>query len=245
MSTRDEPLDEAAQRLCAELGYTFSDTGLLLDALTHRSFKNERPDLAAADNERLEFLGDAIVGLVAASLTYVQFPDADEGELTRRRADLVSEKGLAEAAEAIGVGEAMRLGKGEHKSGGSSKPRLLASALEACVGAVYRDGGTDAAFAVARRIFEPRLHTSAPGHRDAKSRAQEWAQAHLGGTPSYRLLETEGPDHERKFTVALELHDAAVATGAGRSKLDAEQDAARTALEAWMADAATQQTTED
>ena len=213
MSNRDEPLDDAALRLCEELGYSFADTGLLLDALTHRSFKNERPDIAAADNERLEFLGDAVVGLVVASLLYVQFPDADEGELTRRRADLVSEKGLSETAEAIGVGDAMRLGKGEQKSGGRAKPRLLASALEACIGAIYRDGGAEGAFAAARRIFEPRLHTSAPGHRDAKSRAQEWAQAHLGGTPSYQLVGAEGPDHEREFTVALELHEEEVATG--------------------------------
>jgi len=245
MSNRDEALDEAALRLCAQLGYNFADTGLLLNALTHRSFKNERPDLASADNERLEFLGDAVVGLVAASLIYARFPDADEGELTRRRADLVSEKGLSEAAESIGIGEAMRLGKGEHKSGGSSKPRLLASALEACVGAIYRDGGADAAFAAVRRIFEPRLHTSAPGHRDAKSRAQEFAQASLGGTPSYRLLATDGPDHEREFTVALELHDETVATGCGRSKIDAEQDAARAALERWMADVPTEQVAED
>lgn len=233
MSNRDEPLDEAALRLCEQLGYSFADPGLLLDALTHRSFKNERPDLASTDNERLEFLGDAVVDLVVASLLFVQFPDADEGELTRRRADLVSEKGLCEAAEAIGVGEAMRLGKGEQKSGGRSKPRLLSSALEACVGAIYRDGGVDAAFEAARRILEPRLHTSAPGHRDAKSRAQEWAQAHLGGTPSYRLLGSEGPDHNREFTVALELHGEEVATGAGRSKMDAEQAAARAALDTW------------
>lgn len=233
MSNRDEPLEEAALRLCKELGYSFADTGLLMDALTHRSFKNERPDLASSDNERLEFLGDAVVDLVVASLLYVQFPDADEGELTRRRADLVSEKGLCEAAEAIGVGDAMRLGKGEQKSGGRFKPRLLSSALEACVGAIYRDGGGDAAFEAARRIFEPRLHTSAPGHRDAKSRAQEWAQANLGGTPSYRLIATEGPDHDREFTVALQLHDEHVATGAGRSKLEAEQSAALTALEQW------------
>jgi ribonuclease-3 len=233
MSNRDEPLEDAVLRLCEELGYSFADTGLLLDALTHRSFKNERPDVAAADNERLEFLGDAVVGLVVASLLSVRFPDADEGELTRRRADLVSEKGLFEAAEAIGIGDAMRLGRGEDKSGGRSKPRLLASALEACVGAVYRDGGIDAAFAAALRIFEPRLHTSAPGHRDAKSRAQEWAQAHLGGTPSYRLVATQGPDHDREFTVALELHEAEVATGVGRSKIDAEQTAARAALDAW------------
>ena len=237
MSNRDEPLDDAALRLCEQLGYSFADRGLLLDALTHRSFKNERPDLASTDNERLEFLGDAVVGLVVASLLYVQFPNSDEGELTRRRADLVSEKGLFEAAEEIGIGDALRLGKGEEKSGGRSKSRLLASALEACVGAIYRDGGTDAAFAAARRIFEPRLHTSAPGHRDAKSRAQEWAQAHLAGTPSYRLVGTEGPDHDREFTVALELHDEEIATGAGRSKLEAEQAAAGAALDKWALEA--------
>jgi ribonuclease-3 len=233
MSNRDEPLDAAALRLCEELGYSFADTSLLLDALTHTSFKNERPDLAPTDNERLEFLGDAVLDLVVASLLFVQFPDADEGELTRRRADLVSEKGLSEAAEAVGVGEAMRLGKGEQKSGGRSKPRLLASALEACIGAIHQDGGGNASFEAARRVLEPRLHTSAPGHRDAKSRAQEWAQANLGGTPSYRLLETEGPDHDREFTVALELHDEEVATGAGRSKIEAEQSAALSALDKW------------
>jgi len=233
MSNRDEPLGEAALRLSKELGYSFADKSLLLDALTHSSFKNERPDLALTDNERLEFLGDAVVDLVVASLLYVQFPDADEGELTRRRADLVSEKGLCEAAESIGVGDAMRLGKGEEKSGGRVKPRLLSSALEACIGAVYRDGGADAAFEAARRVFGPRIHTSAPGQRDAKSRAQEWAQANLGGTPSYRLVATEGPDHEREFTVALELNDEHVAVGSGRSKVEAEQSAALTALEQW------------
>jgi ribonuclease-3 len=232
-----EPLDDAVLRLCERLGYSFTDKGLLLDALTHSSFKNERPDVALADNERLEFLGDAVVGLMVASLLYAQFPDSDEGELTRRRADLVSEKGLFEAAESIGIGDAMRLGKGEEKSGGRSKSRLLENALEACLGAIYLDGGADAAFEAARRIFEPRLHTSAPGHRDAKSRAQEWAQAHLGGTPSYRIVGTEGPDHDREFTVALELNEEEVATGAGRSKLAAEQAAAAAALDIWSQEA--------
>ena len=233
MSNRDEPLDEAAQALCRELGYAFADPGLLLDALTHRSFKNENPEHSSADNERLEFLGDAVVDLVAASLLYVQFPDAAEGELTRRRADLVSEKGLSEAAASVGVGAAIRLGKGEEKSGGREKPRLLSSALEACIGAIYSDGGAEAAFEAARRIFEPRLHTAAPGRRDAKSRAQEWAQANLGGTPSYRIISSEGPDHEREFTVAIELTGEQIATGVGRSRVEAEQAAAELALEGW------------
>jgi ribonuclease-3 len=233
MSNRDESLSEAAEALCKELGYHFADKGLLHDALTHTSFRNERPDVAGADNERLEFLGDALVGLVVASLLYVRFPDSDEGELTRRRADLVSERGLAQCAEAIGVGAALRLGKGEEKSGGREKPRLLSSALEACVGAVYLDGGAEAAFEAARRVFEPRIATSAPGQRDAKSRAQEWAQAHLGGTPVYEVISSEGPDHEREFTVALELNGEQVATGVGRSKVEAERNAAESALTQW------------
>ena len=236
MSNRDEPLDDATQALCLGLGYSFADKSLLLDALTHRSFKNENPEHATADNERLEFLGDAVLGLVVASLLYVKFPDADEGVLTRRRADLVSEKGLTEAAEAIGVAPAMRLGKGEEKSGGREKPRLLSSALEACIGAVYLDGGAQAAFEAARTVFESRIDTAAPGHRDAKSRAQEWAQAHLGGTPSYQLLQAEGPDHDREFTIALELNDETIATGTGRSKLEAEQSAAEKALGLWVED---------
>jgi ribonuclease-3 len=236
MAVPDEPLDEPTRALCSELGYAFASSSLLLEALTHRSFKNENPDSATGDNERLEFLGDAIVGSAVASMLYRQFPDSDEGELTRRRADLVSEKGLSEAAESIGIGPALRLGKGEEKSGGRVKSRLLSSALEACIGAIYLDGGADAAFEAARRIFEPRLHTAAPGHRDAKSRAQEWAQANRGGTPSYRLIDSDGPDHEREFTVALELHGEVISIGTGRSKVEAEQGAADSALRSWLDD---------
>lgn len=236
MSEEDTPLDPAASELCEALGYAFTDEGLLRDALTHRSFKNERPDLAPSDNERLEFLGDAVVGLVVASLLSEQFPDATEGELTQRRADLVSEKGLAAIAESIGVAPAMRLGKGEEKSGGREKPRLLSSALEACIGAIYKDAGVNAAFEATRRVFEPWLHVGEPGHRDFKSRAQEWAQARLGDTPSYDLVRSEGPDHAREFLVALELNGSRVAVGEGRSKLDAEQAAAKAALEVWAAE---------
>ena len=130
----------------------------------------------------------------------------------------------------------MRLGKGEERSGGREKPRLLSSALEACIGAIYQDGGVDAAFEAARRIFEPWLHAGAPGHRDFKSRAQEWAQGRLGGTPSYDFVRSDGPDHARQFVVALELNGSQVAFGEGRSKIDAEQAAAKAALEVWSAE---------
>ncbi|MDH3201272.1 MAG: ribonuclease III [Myxococcales bacterium] len=236
MSHQEQLLDPAALELCDALGYEFADQSLLRDALTHRSFKNERPDLAPNDNERLEFLGDAVVGLVVASLLSEQFPEVAEGELTQRRADLVSEKGLAAIADSVRLGPAMRLGKGEEKSGGREKPRLLSSALEACIGAIYKDAGVDAAVEVTRRIFEPWLHVGEPGHRDFKSRAQEWAQARLGDTPSYELVRSEGPDHAREFVIALELKGSRVALGEGRSKLDAEQAAAKAALEAWSAE---------
>ncbi len=237
MSGPDDASDTegAAERLCSALGYSFDDRQWLTNALTHRSFRNEHPELAPADNERLEFLGDAVADLVVAAMLFDQFPEADEGELTRRRADLVSEKGLSEAAEALGVGAAMRLGRGEEKSGGRHKPRLLSSVLEACIGAIYCDGGPVSAFSTAARVFEPRVAASALGRRDAKSRAQEWAQAHLGATPRYRVVDTDGPDHAREFTVALEVDDDEVARGTGRSKVVAEQAAAEAALDRWLA----------
>ena len=231
----DEPssLDAAALSLCARLGYEFEQPALLRDALTHRSFKNERPDLAPEDNERLEFLGDAVVGLVVASLLCERFPAADEGELTQRRADLVSEKGLARIAEHHRLGEALRLGKGEEKSGGREKSRLLSSALEACVGAIYEDAGIGRAFDVTARLFQPWLEQTAPGHGDFKSRAQEWAQGNWATTPTYEVLRSDGPDHAREFEVAIALEGNRVAVGEGRSKIEAEQDAARAALNVW------------
>lgn len=232
----DATLGEAASELCEALDYEFADPTLLRDALTHRSFRNERPDLAPEDNERLEFLGDAVVGMVVASLLIEHFPSADEGELTQRRADLVSEKGLAKVAVGLGLGQAMRLGKGEEKSGGREKPRLLSSALEACVGAIYLDGGVQVAFDVTRGVFESWLHTSAPGHRDFKSRAQEWAQGRFGMTPKYRVVASDGPDHARQFVVALGVDGDQIAVGEGRSKVEAEQAAARAALEIWSAE---------
>ncbi len=159
------------------------------------------------------------------------FPTAPEGELTRRRADMVCETALAAIAVEIDLGPALRLGRGEDKSGGRDKPRLLASSLEACVGAVWVDGGMAAAMAVARRLFEARIRYTTPGARDYKSRVQEHLQAARGHTPRYVLLDTEGPDHERHFHVAIVDGETSLAEGRGRSKLEAEQEAARTALE--------------
>ncbi len=228
----EEQIEAAVARA---LGYEFTEPALLRDALTHRSFRNERPRLARTDNERLEFLGDALLGMRVATLLFEAFPDAREGALTRKRADLVCEGTLADIARQLGLGPALRLGRGEDRSGGRDKPRLLASALEALLGAVHVDGGIDAAFAVIDRLFEERLR-GATARRDAKSRFQELVQARHHETPIYRLLRTEGPDHERQFTVALEVGGESVAEGVGRSKGDAERDAARKALAALETD---------
>lgn len=222
--------DRAIEAVAQALGYQFERGELLEEALTHRSFANEQPKRAPRDNERLEFLGDAVVGLVVSTLLWDAFPEAPEGELTRRRADLVCEAALAAIARDLGLGAALRLGKGEEKSRGREKPRLLSSALEACMGAIFLDGGGEAALSVGRRIFAPRLASQAPGARDFKSRVQELAQAAGAGTPVYELLETSGPDHERTFRVRIRIGEAFLAEGQGRSKGDAEQDAARSAL---------------
>jgi ribonuclease-3 len=222
---------DAASAVAARLGHTFRDAGLLDTALTHRSYVHEHPDLGAQDNERFEFLGDAIVGAAAASVLSEQFPTAREGELTRRRADLVNESALAEIAVELGLGAALRLGRGEERSGGRDKPRLLASALEACVAAIFLDAGIGAAMEVARALLAPRIDAVAPGARDFKSRLQEHMQSRGRATPRYELERTEGPEHARVFHVAaLDGEGSALARGSGRSKLEAEQSAARAAL---------------
>ncbi|MBX3271008.1 MAG: ribonuclease III [Sandaracinaceae bacterium] len=220
-----------AQTVEARLGYRFRDPSRLLDALTHRSFVNERPDLARRDNERMEYLGDAIVDLAASMLLYERYPDAREGELSRRRADLVCETGLAVIGRELALGEALRLGRGEEKTGGRDKPRLLASAVEALVAAVCLDGGQDAAMRVACALLSPRLEASAPGELDYKSRLQETLQ--VGGVPPpvYELVGTEGPDHDRVFYVEAIHEGRVLGRGSGGSKLRAEQLAARDALE--------------
>lgn len=215
----------------AALGHDFGELELLREALTHRSFRNERPRFARTDNERLEFLGDAFLGMAVGKLLFELDAEAREGELTRKRADLVCEASLAAIASELGLGEALRLGRGEDRSGGREKPRLLASAFEALVGAVLVDAGVAPTLALVDRIFRPRL-ARATATRDHKSRVQERLQAERGVTPAYKLIEATGPDHERTFHVALVMGDAELARGSGRSKAEAEQLAAKLALEA-------------
>lgn len=231
--------DVALGRLEGRLGHVFRSRGELRTALTHRSWAHEH---AARDglgegprsyNERLEFLGDSLLGAAAAALLFERFPDAREGELTRRRADLVCERTLARIATDLELGPLLRLGRGEDRTGGREKPRLLASALEACIAAIAIDGGTPVALDVARRMLESEVEQLAPGALDFKSQLQEHEQAAGRASPRYELTAAEGPEHARIFSVAA-IGDAgrALGRGQGRSKAEAEQQAARVALEA-------------
>jgi ribonuclease-3 len=225
-------LPDALERLAAALGHRFADPRWLELAVTHRSYANERAAAASAsdaaaldgrDNERLEFLGDAVIGLAAAALLTERFPAADEGELTRRRADLVSGPALARIARSLDLGPALRLGVGEERTGGRDKPRLLASALEACVGALHRDAGPLVALAAARRLLED---------RDPKSRLQERLQDEGRATPRYELAAEHGPEDPWRYEVVVRSGDETLGAGRGRSKVEAERDAARAALRA-------------
>lgn len=223
---------DLAKSVASRLGHTFTDASFLATALTHRSYVHEHPEVTKSDNERFEFLGDSIMGVAAAGLLVERFPGAREGELTRRRADLVNERALCSIASELGMGEALRLGRGEERSGGRTKPRLLASALEACIAAIFLDAGIARATEVARALLEARVDTHAPGERDFKSRAQEILQGRGEVAPHYELERHEGPEHARTFFVRLvRANGEILASGSGRTKLEAEQEAARTAMD--------------
>lgn len=232
----DRPDPNAERRLEETLGYEFEDRSVLHEALTHRSLTNENPRLAPRDNERLEFLGDAIIGYVAAALLFEEFPEASEGELTKRRADLVCERSLDLLAREIGLGDALRLGKGEIRSGGRENARLLSSAFEAVIGAISLDASMEKASEIARALFAPHLMDFAPGAFDYKSRLQDRVQAAHGEAPRYELLGSRGPEHERVFEVAVFIGEDELARGEGKSKLRAEQRAAERAMESFRAD---------
>jgi len=211
------------------LGYAFRDKDLLLEALTHRSLINEIPGDGRRDNERLEFLGDAVLGMIVSEWLMRRFPQEREGELTRLRSALVKEKRLAEVAVALGLGTHLHLGKGEERMGGRGKPSVLANTLEAVLGAVYLDGGIDPARAFIHahfRRFLERTHSNRFMLADPKTRLQELLLALLRFPPDYRVVAEEGPDHEKTFHVDLAVRNLRLASGRGKSKKEAEQDAA-------------------
>jgi len=215
-----------------KIGYTFKDRQLLLQALTHKSFSNEQPEYVL-HNERLEFLGDAVLELVISDWIYTHYPDIPEGGLTRIRAEVVSEKGLTEIARNLSLGEGLRLGKGEMKSGGRKKPSLLSDALEALLGAVYRDGGFAAVGRVVEKIFIEAVQRSALQRygSDYKTCLQERLQAQYGALPEYLLAQVSGPDHERIFSMEVHFMGKLLGKGSGTSKKNAEQKAAAAALD--------------
>lgn len=212
------------------LGHKFSDRKLLEMALTHRSFANEQG--RRTHYERLEYLGDAVLGLVAAEWLYAKFPDEAEGELSRRKSWMVSARLLFRRAKQLGLGELLMLGVGEERSGGRDKVNLLADSLEAVFGAVYLDGGFKAARAVILPLLEISLSEREAATFDAKTRLQELVQARGWELPEYRVAGEEGPDHSKRFTIECWLAGSLAGTGAGESKKLAEQRAAATALAA-------------
>jgi ribonuclease-3 len=230
--------DAALSTLEARLTHAFGDRARIKLALTHRSWAHEHAAREGAHgegpeayNERLEFFGDSLLGAAAAALLFERFPGAREGELTRRRADLVCERSLAHVAARLELGALLRLGRGEERSGGREKPRLLASALEAVIAAVALDAGIERAHAVARELLEAEVDREAPGALDFKSRLQEREQAEGRPSPRYELKGADGPEHARIFHVVIRSPEGdTLGEGSGRSKSDAEQAAARAAL---------------
>jgi ribonuclease III len=216
--------------LSGNLGYHFKNLSFLEEALHHSSFVNEQNDPDIGNNERLEFLGDAVLNLAVGHLLMLRYQDITEGDLSRMRAGLVNESRLAEISRAINLGPHIRLGKGELQSNGFNKQSILADAFEAVVAAIYLDGGYDEAFAMIRRLFQNILDTldKSGVKLDYKSRLQEQAQLHQTAMPLYTVVEENGPDHDKTFTVKLIMGELE-ALGSGKSKKAAEQDAARNA----------------
>lgn len=218
----------------SSLGFTFRDKSLLTRALTHRSYLNENSDLPYLDNERLEFLGDAILDFVAAEFLYQHFPEMSEGELTSLRAALVKGETLARFANDLGLPPHVLMSRGEEAAGGRARAPLLAGAFEAIIGALYLDQGFEPARQLVLRFVEPeseKIHHER-SDRDAKSMLQELSQGKFQATPQYRLVDTRGPDHAKEFTIEVVLKDQVYGRGTGKSKQLAEQDAARIALQA-------------
>lgn len=214
------------------IGYRFRDAQYLLQALTHASYINEHPE-EGPDNQRLEFLGDAVLGFAITDWVFRNYPSFREGEMTRLRAALVREDSLADFAAQLGVGEVLRLGHGEEEGGGRERKANLGDAFEALIGALYLDGGVGPVQRLLERLVGPAAEAilAAEADKDAKSRLQEWAQAELGVTPRYRIVAEYGPDHAKVFVAEALLGPEVAGRGEGHSKQAAERAAAEEALQ--------------
>ena len=213
------------------LGYRFRNISLLQNAVTHSSYANERWHNSLLSNERLEFLGDSVLGMLVAEYLYRNFPNRPEGELTRMRADMVCEKTLAAAADRIGLGSHLLLGHGEEQTGGRRRSSILADAMESEIAASFLDGGLNAALSIIRRFILVEVPVSSFRNEDFKTELQELVQKKKDQILTYTLLSESGPDHDKRFEVELKLNNEAVGRGIGSSKKRAEQMAAKNAME--------------
>lgn len=224
------------------LQYSFQNPQTLYQALIHRSFAHENPHLRQTDNETLEFLGDAVLGLAVSHLLLERFPNLNEGDLSRLRSSIVNERELAKLSLGLKLGEFLRLGKGEELTGGRMKPSLLADTLEAVLAAIYLDGGLEATIHLVRRLFHGYLEAEKDEDalkiwdKDYKTQLQELTQARFKLAPAYVLEIEAGPDHDKTFEVSVALEGRILARGSGKSKKEAQQQAARQALEALSAE---------
>jgi ribonuclease-3 len=226
------PADLVAE-LANRTGCSFPEPAVALAALTHKSYVNEHRGEGLSDNERLEFLGDAVIDLAVSHRLMERFPEAREGDLSKLRAALVDEAGLARLARSLDLGPLLRLGRGEELTGGRDKASLLADALEAVIAVVYLGGGLAAVLGLLDRLMADAFDRAASGtlDRDYKTQLQELSQSRMRAAPRYRVVSERGPDHEKTFEVELDVRGEALGRGEGRSKKDAEQAAARMALE--------------
>ncbi len=213
------------------IGYRFKNISLLQNALTHSSYANERWHNSLLSNERLEFLGDSVLGMLVADYLYRTFPDRPEGELTRMRADMVCEHTLATAANRIGLGEHLLLGHGEEQGGGRSRESILADAMESVIAACFLDGGLEAALKIVRQFILVEVPVKKLNNADYKTALQELVQQKKNQALSYAMVGQSGPDHDKKFDVEVSLNGKVVGRGSGSSKKRAEQMAAKAAIE--------------
>lgn len=228
----DKAVQNRFEQFEHRVGLQFHNRSLLQEAMTHRSFVNEHDDPETVDNERLEFLGDSVLGFLTADMLYRRFPAVGEGELTRLRSSLVRTESLAELAQLCTIGETLRMGRGEEASGGRERPTNLCGAFEALVGALYIDQGLDQVRTFVMPLLERQLTIVLAEQldKDARSLLQEWSQAAHNQTPQYRTISETGPDHEKTFTVEVYVGERSLGSGQGRSKQAAAQAAARNAL---------------
>ena len=225
-------LPKNPEDLAPIVDYSFQDRGLLFRAFRHPSYVYESDDPRLSDNQRLEFLGDAVINLAISHLLMESFPEMKEGELSKHRASLVSESGLYPIACELQIGNYLLLGKGEERSQGRKKPSILTDALEALIGAVYLDGGFSSSLRVIAKLFSPALNKIGLGKPfvDYKTDLQEYSQEALQSTPEYRLEKEIGPDHNKTFHVAVYLKGELMGRGKGKSKKEAERESAKEAL---------------